>query len=527
MALARCIAFHGNTTLVRQDPAVTVVHDVLYHPAEWALYDQNRQVIEGSGYVRGPDAQMVGAGRLTVMDPAQVTAEAPDECYFFLGPMHLHYGHFLLASLCRMWTWTRAAFPGMKLLTYGDPPAAFDRAPYIATLLGALGVGLDDLVAFAGPTRIRRVVVASPCFEETNFAHATFARMTRQIGSRLLEGTVAAPNDTPVYLARWQLPRGVHRVVNEEAFVSVLADAGVDVVFPERLSLQQQILLMADRPNIVGQGGSAFHTVAFIDAPRKLLMLQNGATLLSNQPLIDRICGHDGLYLYAPGGMEPLPATEEFGLNFRLTDPRGTAQDLLRILSPFMGARTVTVLQEQSAYGAGDDAAIDGVARTNLALGRPTRQSSVEDFSRGLSPAEDSAGAVCGFCTGGYQFHTALQENPWWDVDFGSIAGIEEVRLFNRLDAGRERARHFQLQVSGDGVAWSVISEADLPGSFGGMDGHPFVWTAPGPCVTRYFRVTMIGLTYLHLDQVVVYGRLVDPGAPPAANGSDHVAVDH
>ena len=512
MALARCVSFHGNTTLVPEDPAVGAFYDVLYHPAEWALYDSGCRAIAGSGYFRGPDAQMVGAGPTTTMDPVQVVAEAPDECYFFIGPMHLHYGHFLLASMCRMWAWSRTEFPGMKLLVHGDPRAAFDRAPYIATLLGALGVGLDDLVAFAEPTRIRRVIVASPCFEETNFAHAAFARMAREIGCSLLAGTVAAPDDTPIYLARWQLPRGVHRVVNEEAFVSVLADAGVEVVFPERLSLRQQVRLMADRRHIVGQGGSAFHTAAFVGEPRRCLMLQNGPTLLSNQPLIDRICGHEALYLYSPGGMEPLPATAEFGLNFRLTDPRGTAEDLLRILTPFMGARTVTVQQELSTYGAGDDAATDGVARTNLALRQPTRQSSVEDFSRGLSPAEDSAGAVSGFCTGSYQFHTALEDNPWWDVNFGAMASIEEVRLFNRLDAGRERARHVRLQVSDDGVAWSMIAEADLVEAFGGMDGHPFVWTAPGSCVARYFRVTAIGLTYLHLDQVVIYGCLVQAG---------------
>lgn len=517
MALARCVSFHGNTTLVREDPAVSTFHDVLYHPAEWALYDSGRQAIGGSGYFRGPDAQMVGAGPTTMMDPAQVAAQAPDECYFFIGPLHLHYGHFLLASLCRMWAWSRSAFPGIKLLVHGDPRAAFGGVPYVATLLSALGVGLDDLVAFGEPTRIRRVIVASPCFEETNFAHAAFARMARQIGSSLLAGTVAVADDTPVYLARWQLPRGVHRLVNEEALVSVLADAGVEVVFPEQLSLQQQVRLMADRRTIVGQGGSAFHTAAFVGEPRKCLMLQNGPTLLSNQPLIDRVCGHEALYLYSPGGMEPLPATAEFGLNFRLTDPRRTAEAILRILTPFMGARTVTVQQELSAYGAGDDAATDGVARTNLALGQPTRQSSVEDFSRGLSPAEDSAGAVSGFCTGSYQFHTTLEDSPWWDVDFGGAARIEEVRLFNRLDAGRERARHFKLEVSDDGVEWSVIAEAVLAEAFGGLDGHPFVWTVPGPCVARYLRVTVIGRTYLHLDQVVVYGCLVRAGAQPVA----------
>jgi len=94
----------------------------------------------------------------------------------------------------------------------------------------------------------------------------------------------------------------------------------------------------------------------------------------------------------------------------------------------------------------------------------------------------------------------------WWDVDFGGPATVEEVRLFNRLDAGVERSSSLALLVSDDGRTWREVLHRVSDAPFGGMDGNPFVWSPPDPLVARFLRVMLLTQTILHLDQVVIYG---------------------
>lgn len=71
-----------------------------------------------------------------------------------------------------------------------------------------------------------------------------------------------------------------------------------------------------------------------------------------------------------------------------------------------------------------------------------------EDARRVLS------GNLCGKC----QNHTALEHNPWWEIDLESICLVHEMRLFNRLDGVPERVANFVLQGSLDNQEWFVMT---------------------------------------------------------------------
>ncbi len=329
--------------------------------------------------------------------------------------------------------------------------------------------------------------------------------MCRKIQNNLLEHTPPAPSNVPVYLARYGLKKAVHSFAHEEEFASILEKGGVEIIFPEQLNLAQQIRLVTDRPNIVGLAGSAFHTAAFAP-PRKLLILNYSSDPLSSQALIDRVCKHNAIYLYSPDGIQSEKPTEEFITGFSFIDPKRTARELLRIVNPFMRPDYTTVHKEIEAFGVADKSVLGGLSRINIALGRPTRQSSVGPFSKRLRPEQDAAGAVCGFCTGSYQFHTDFEDRPWWDVDLGGLANVQEIRLFNRLDPGRERASNFNLHASDDGISWTETLQHRSDLLFGGLDGYPFIWNLKKALFTRFIRITLLDTTFLHLDQVVIYG---------------------
>ena len=139
----------------------------------------------------------------------------------------------------------------------------------------------------------------------------------------------------------------------------------------------------------------------------------------------------------------------------------------------------------------------------NLALGRPALVSSVGAGETEQDPARHAAGGNNGRVTGHYGFHTAEEQDPWWQVDLEAVREIGRVSVFNRMDLPG-RCTRMALFSSLDGQGWTMRA-AKLDGAlFGGADGKPYVF-APAPFQARFVRVGMIGEGVLYLDEVEVY----------------------
>jgi hypothetical protein len=164
-------------------------------------------------------------------------------------------------------------------------------------------------------------------------------------------------------------------------------------------------------------------------------------------------------------------------------------QDFLISLERFAGLRL--------------DGSLPARGPRNLALRQPALVSSVWDGETQQNPAQHAAGGNNGCITGHYGFHTAHEQDPWWEVDLGVVREIGRVIVHNRMDLP-ERCTRIALFSSLDGQSW-MMQAAKLDGSlFGGADGNPYVFE-PAPFRARFVRIGMIGEGFLHLDEVEVY----------------------
>lgn len=149
----------------------------------------------------------------------------------------------------------------------------------------------------------------------------------------------------------------------------------------------------------------------------------------------------------------------------------------------------------------------------NIALGQPALQSSLSEWSRGKTIAEDACGAVNGTFTGSYQFHTDNEHQPWWQVDLASgdrgLATIHEIWLHNRVENTGLMARCSDIAIllSDDALAWTEIHRRQGLPPYGGADGNPLQVQIAPATTARYVRVMLLGTGLLHLDQVEVYGQ--------------------
>lgn len=143
----------------------------------------------------------------------------------------------------------------------------------------------------------------------------------------------------------------------------------------------------------------------------------------------------------------------------------------------------------------------------DLALHRPTDQSSVWEQAAGKTTQEDSARAVAETIPEFYAFHTNLEDNAWWKVDLGDGAEVEELRIYNRIDDASERGLRFSIQIY-ENRQWKTVFKKDNYDMFGGIDGTPFVWRPEKKLKTRYLRIRSLALEgYLHYQKIEIFGR--------------------
>ncbi|MDR2929330.1 MAG: discoidin domain-containing protein [Propionibacteriaceae bacterium] len=156
---------------------------------------------------------------------------------------------------------------------------------------------------------------------------------------------------------------------------------------------------------------------------------------------------------------------------------------------------------------------VSQIPQTNWALGQPARMSSVHQPRVSLrSNAEEASQGNNARLVPSSGFHTALEQDPWWEVDLGHLIRLTSVVLYHRPGPTAMRTLHLDLMAGANPPGdLHVIAQKTDQKPFGGEDG-PFVFSLDGGDVARRVRVTLRAKEVFHLDEVEVYGDPL-PGA--------------
>ncbi|MHB8972515.1 MAG: HzsA-related protein [Pirellulaceae bacterium] len=141
------------------------------------------------------------------------------------------------------------------------------------------------------------------------------------------------------------------------------------------------------------------------------------------------------------------------------------------------------------------------------------RQDAVRDCGP-VTPEQDAAGACDGVKNGKWGFHTALENDPWWQIDLGETKPLDHLAIYNRCDHTAGRAAQLTVLLSADGKAFEACYRHDGTAFLGQPDGKPLQFPCAGKSA-RYVRLQVPGKNCLHLDEVEIV----------AAGASDNVAL--
>ncbi len=340
MLLRECDHIWGGTRIHDHALAVERHYDVVFMPTQptvwfeadpgWGVYGADGALIEAAAHRAGPDAQLKGQSARTAVDVGAVADRVVDETLVYGGPINPHYGHFLCSTLARLWWVARDGVAGRRVVFHGagKPANLFRNRPFIGVILGALGLTPENVVFLKRPTRLDRLVIPRPSFQEQAFASRAYLYVADRVG-QALAGDLPEDRAGPIYLTKTGLKEGVGRVIDEAVIEEVLRAGGVEIVRPETLSLGEQIGLFRRHRVVAGTAGSQFHTAVFAPGRSRNVVLSARPSINSNAVLFDQLRGQATRYLHAGEPAEEVRDVDGFLSQTRFADPRGVAEALL------------------------------------------------------------------------------------------------------------------------------------------------------------------------------------------------------
>ncbi|GAA1725664.1 glycosyltransferase family 61 protein [Microbacterium paludicola] len=216
------------------------------------VFDGHGRFVEGTATDRRSGLRGVPIPRDLLPDIAE--ADVPEAIY--AGDLHMHYGHFLLESLARLWY--AAEHPELPIVWtaahhWGDRERFRSWQREILEILGVR----NPIQFVTRPTRFATLHVPDIGYRYDDWIHPDHARFLarhsgppREPGRRIWLSRSAIDSDV----------RDVSAVFAERH----LRAAGWFVIHPERLTVREQLDHLARAEVIAGDEGSAFHAVLLL-----------------------------------------------------------------------------------------------------------------------------------------------------------------------------------------------------------------------------------------------------------------------
>lgn len=239
-----------------------------------------------------------------VIDRARVAeAVGVDATCIYLGPLHGHFGHFLLESLPRAW-YLKEADPATLLLFHGRTEQV-NLPAFAVAILQALEIDPSRIRIASRDLNVARLILPASQFWQGIKASPGMCVIFDHIRERMLKRRRTAGRTPPkVYFSRRSLdatrasgrPRAL--ISNEEEAELFFRKQGYDILRPETLRFEEQVAIVANATHVAGPSGSALHLMLFNNNPQaRLIELRMKPAI--NQLLISAIRGNKAFHIWS------------------------------------------------------------------------------------------------------------------------------------------------------------------------------------------------------------------------------------
>lgn len=273
------------------------------------VVDENGVFFEPSAHIHVLENEIGSLKSAYVFDEKNVLF--CNETVIYGGVLFDHFGHFLVESVSRLWYAVKNRDLPFPIVFIKE--MSRDLSPQITDFFKLLGIEKERLVFIDQSTRFSKVIV--PC-QSGVFSgyYSDFFMLPYQAVADAVE---AKPYDK-VYLSRRKFKSGI-TIVGEDKLEKAFKANGFKVVYPERLSLREQIAYVKGAKEVACVMGTAAHLCLFAAEKTKMIVLERTEHINTEQILIQQAAKSDWYSLCA--NLNYLPVGHEFSpLLLGLTD---------------------------------------------------------------------------------------------------------------------------------------------------------------------------------------------------------------
>jgi capsular polysaccharide biosynthesis protein len=232
--------------------------------------------------------------RFASVDVDLDSAPVLEGTYFYLdNEVRGHFGHALTEQVSLLWALDAARrhaggyAGGLKAVLSvrgGRHLHAFERE-----LFAAAGFGSDDLVVLERPTRVERLLAATPSLSMPEYVHPLVARPWAEIGDALARKATHEFEHDRIFVGRRVAKRSCRNADEVEA---LFTERGFTVVYPEDYTLPDQVALFRRAEVIAGYAGSGLFQMCFVPEPRTVIQVRADTYTANNEYLMASVLGH-------------------------------------------------------------------------------------------------------------------------------------------------------------------------------------------------------------------------------------------
>jgi len=200
-------------------------------------------------------------------------AKALSGRYLYLDFQHIsHYGHFIADVLPRLWAYSYAR----DYLNIVDLKILLTRKsePFIHELLKFFGFTKDDIYEIDHPVMVEDLFVATKALQLQDYVAPVLQETWRTIGFRATTSLIGAKR---VYLSRARHPQRM--LLNESDVEQLFRAEGFEIVYPEELSVSEQINTIIRSEIVAGTSGSNLFTLAFQQKLKSIFIITSPALI--------------------------------------------------------------------------------------------------------------------------------------------------------------------------------------------------------------------------------------------------------
>ncbi|WP_420396915.1 glycosyltransferase 61 family protein [Nioella sp.] len=212
----------------------------------WPNFEQQTLIRQCRRSVPVDDKPVEGTEQATVL-------EGP---HIWCGYLPPHFGHFIADQLSRLPLALLNCPPEAKLL-FSLPEGIGEPQDFFYDILETLGVTIDRVVIQRKEPLEVELLYAAP-LGETLFGKPDAEYLT--ILEKLMDGLGFQANpEEDVYVSRARLPANLSSLAGESYLEECFLKLGVKVIWPEKMTMRQQLQTYSSARKLVFSEGSAIH----------------------------------------------------------------------------------------------------------------------------------------------------------------------------------------------------------------------------------------------------------------------------